>query len=127
MCIFTQSYSDMSHYVFREDKQREVLNMSDLIEDIILTENCLTKAREAGISIRKIFEAITYGTPWVTDLGGLSFYYGSIEVLTCANFEYAITVIDHGQDTTHQIALEDFDFIVPQNKEHLVAVERMLS
>ncbi len=101
--------------------------MSHLIEDIILTENCLRKARECGISIRRIFEAITYGTPWVTDLGGLSFYYGSIEVLTCSKFEYAITVIDHGQETTHQIALEDNDLFVPLKKKHLSSVVCMLS
>ncbi|WP_127716950.1 hypothetical protein [Halobacteriovorax sp. HLS] len=78
--------------------------MSDLFEDVILTENCLKEAQRAGITIRQVFEVITFGCPWVTDLGGLSFYYNGIEVLTCASCEYAIAVIDHGQDLSHQVA-----------------------
>jgi hypothetical protein len=79
--------------------------MNDLFEDVILTANCLTKAKEVGVTIRQIFEVITFGRPWITESGGLSFYYNGIEVLTCASFEYAITVIDHGQDLSHQVAL----------------------
>ncbi|OUR99769.1 hypothetical protein A9Q84_01715 [Halobacteriovorax marinus] len=92
--------------------------MSELIEDVILTENCLRKARERGITIRQVFEAITYGRPWVTELGGLSFYHNGIEVITCASFEYAITVIDHGQDLTHELASVDMDVSPPLRITH---------
>ncbi|ATH07241.1 hypothetical protein BIY24_04610 [Halobacteriovorax marinus] len=101
--------------------------MNHLFQNIILTQECLTKARECGISIRKIFETITFARPCLTDLGGLSFFYGSIEVITCTNFEYAINVIDHGQNSTHQIAFEDFDVLIPQKVEHFSRVECMLS
>ncbi len=80
--------------------------MSELFEDVILTENCKLRAKEVGITIRQVFEVITYGRPFVTELGGLSFYHNGIEVITCASFEYAITVIDHGQDLSHQVACD---------------------
>lgn len=96
--------------------------MSELIEDVILTENCLRKAREKGITIRQVFEAITYGRPWVTELGGLSFFHNGIEVITCASFEYAITVIDHGQDLTHRLASVDKFVSLPLRNSHNVDV-----
>lgn len=91
--------------------------MGDLFEDVILTENCRRRAKEVGITIRQIFEVITYGRPWVTELGGLSFYHNGIEVITCASFEYAITVIDHGQDLSHQVACDSS--FVPISKKLL--------
>jgi hypothetical protein len=89
--------------------------MNDFFEDVILTENCKQRAKEVGITIRQVFEVITYGRPWVTELGGLSFYHNGIEVITCASFEYAITVIDHGQDLSHQVAC-DTSFISVSKK-----------
>jgi len=100
--------------------------MSELIEDVILTENCLRKAREMGITIRQVFEAITYGRPWVTLLGGLSFYHNGIEVITCASFEYAITVIDHGQDLSHRLASVDMYVSPPLRNSHEAVVPQVM-